>query len=163
MAIDKNLIHAAKKEDFEVEVANGNIKDSSIAFIEDTKEIWNHGSYYGTQLSVSEIEAIIAESQTIEDILTSKQDTITDLETIRSGAALGATALQEVPEDYAKKEDIVTYENATQETAGLMSAEDKTKLDTFTGLGVVKLTNEEYQALVAAGTASSDIIYVIVG
>ena len=36
--------------------------------------------------------------------LNGKQDTISDLETIRSGATLGATALQAVPEGYATKE-----------------------------------------------------------
>ena len=36
--------------------------------------------------------------------LNGKQDTISDLETIRSGATLGATALQAVPEEYATKE-----------------------------------------------------------
>ena len=36
--------------------------------------------------------------------LNGKQDTISDLETIRSGATLGATALQAVPEKYATKE-----------------------------------------------------------
>ena len=35
--------------------------------------------------------------------LNGKQDTISDLGTIRSGAALGATALQSVPEEYATK------------------------------------------------------------
>ena len=36
--------------------------------------------------------------------LNGKQDTISDLETIRSGATLGATALQAVPKEYATKE-----------------------------------------------------------
>lgn len=35
-----------------------------------------------------------------------KQDTITDLETIRSGAAKGATALQSIPDTYATKTDV---------------------------------------------------------
>ena len=35
--------------------------------------------------------------------LNSKQNTISDLETIRSGAKLGATALQSIPEEYATK------------------------------------------------------------
>lgn len=35
-----------------------------------------------------------------------KQDTITDLATIRSGAAKGATALQSVPDTYATKTDV---------------------------------------------------------
>ena len=38
--------------------------------------------------------------------LNAKQDVITDLETIRSGAALGATALQSVPDTYALKSEI---------------------------------------------------------
>ena len=37
-----------------------------------------------------------------------KQDTITDLETIRSGAEKGATALQSVPSTYATKTDVAT-------------------------------------------------------
>jgi hypothetical protein len=37
-----------------------------------------------------------------------KQDAISDLEAIRSGAALGATALQEIPITYATKEFVNT-------------------------------------------------------
>lgn len=46
------------------------------------------------------LEGIIAG---IERQITNKQDTIADLDAIRSGAALGATALQSVPETYATK------------------------------------------------------------
>lgn len=38
--------------------------------------------------------------------LAGKQDTISDLSSIRSGAALGATALQAVPSEYATEEDL---------------------------------------------------------
>ena len=44
----------------------------------------------------------------IEQQIAAKQDAITDLATIREGAALGATALQEVPSGYAKTDDIPT-------------------------------------------------------
>ena len=47
MAINKKLIHFNKKEDFEREVANGNILDKSIVFIKDTKEIYTHSTIYG--------------------------------------------------------------------------------------------------------------------
>ena len=40
------LIHFENKEDFNTEVANGNILDNSIVFIQDSKEIWNHGTIY---------------------------------------------------------------------------------------------------------------------
>jgi len=89
-----------------------------------------------------------------------KQDTISDLSTIRSGAALGATALQSVPSEYVTQTELeayhdstkqdtltagsnitisnntisatdTTYNEATTSTAGLESAADKTKLDSL--------------------------------
>lgn len=46
MAINKKLIHFKNKENFENEVANGNILDNSIVFIQDSKEIQTHGQLY---------------------------------------------------------------------------------------------------------------------
>ena len=46
MAINKKLIHFKNKTDFDREVANGNILNTSIIFIQDTKEIWTHGTLY---------------------------------------------------------------------------------------------------------------------
>lgn len=46
------------------------------------------------------IEAVYTKTET-DTLLSGKQDTISDLSTIRSGAALGATALQSVPSGYA--------------------------------------------------------------
>lgn len=48
MAINKKLIHFKNKENFDNEVANGNILDSSIVFIQDSKEISTHGTVYKT-------------------------------------------------------------------------------------------------------------------
>ena len=48
MAINKKLIHFKNKENFDSEVANGNILDSSIVFIQDSKEISTHGTVYKT-------------------------------------------------------------------------------------------------------------------
>ena len=48
MAINKKLIHFKNKENFDTEVANGNILDSSIVFIQDSKEISTHGTVYKT-------------------------------------------------------------------------------------------------------------------
>ena len=48
MAINKRLIHFKNKEDFENEVAKDNILDSSIVFIQDSKEISTHGTVYKT-------------------------------------------------------------------------------------------------------------------
>ena len=48
MAINKKLIHFKNKENFNTEVANGNILDNSIVFIQDSKEISTHGTVYKT-------------------------------------------------------------------------------------------------------------------
>ena len=48
MAINKKLIHFKNKENFDSEVANGNILDNSIVFIQDSKEISTHGTIYKT-------------------------------------------------------------------------------------------------------------------
>lgn len=57
-------------------------------------------------------------------------------------------------------------EAATDTKAGVMSAEDKQKLDALTDattLLMKKVTQAEYDALVEAGTTSTSILYVIVG
>ena len=41
-----NFIFARKKSLFTSELEKGNILDEAIVFIEDTKEIWNHGTYF---------------------------------------------------------------------------------------------------------------------
>ena len=69
MAINKKLIHFNKKESFNTELANNNILNTSIVFIKDSKEIWTHGQLYATQLTVAEIEAIVANSPSVEDAL----------------------------------------------------------------------------------------------
>ena len=48
MAINKKLIHFKNKQNFENEVANNNILDTSIVFIQDSKEISTHGTLYKT-------------------------------------------------------------------------------------------------------------------
>lgn len=46
MAINKKLIHFKTKENFNKEVAKDNILDTSIVFIQDSKEISTHGTLY---------------------------------------------------------------------------------------------------------------------
>ena len=60
MAINKKLIHFKNKENFDSEVANGNILDTSIVFIQDTNEIYTHGTFYdGNTVDLSNIESSI--------------------------------------------------------------------------------------------------------
>lgn len=43
----KNFIYAKEKSLFEEALNNGEVLDEAIVFIEDTKEIWTHGTYFG--------------------------------------------------------------------------------------------------------------------
>lgn len=89
-----NFIYAQTKALFEAQLLAGNILDEAIVFIEDTKEIWNHGTYFGGA-DVSKLEnSIEGLSDAIAALQSGKQDTITDLETIRNNANKGATAIQ---------------------------------------------------------------------
>lgn len=45
----ENFIYAKDKYAFKKELEAGNILDEAIVFIEDTKEIWNHGTYFSFQ------------------------------------------------------------------------------------------------------------------
>ena len=60
MAINKKLIHFKSKQKFNEELANGNILETSIVFIQDTTEIYTHGQLYdGSTFDSSDIEASI--------------------------------------------------------------------------------------------------------
>ena len=56
-----------------------------------------------------------ADAKAVGDALTNKQDTVSDLETIRSGAAKGATALQSVPNTYRTAEAQDLIDNTKQD------------------------------------------------
>ena len=67
--------------------------------------------------TLDELAAALKDNADIVNVLTDsigkKQDTITDLETIRSGAAKGATALQEVPAEYVTETELAGMNYAT--------------------------------------------------
>ena len=186
----ENFIYAKQKSLFEEKLNNGEVLDEAIVFIEDTKEIWNHGTYFATGKSAEEIENIVASSETIQAVMeqiagevvadSGKQDQISDLDVIRQGASLGSTAIQPGTGDGTKflsddgeyKEIVVPtkvseLENdlpiATTTTPGLMSAEDKAKLDQVTAVNTSIVTQAEYDALVSAGAATSGTVYYIRG
>lgn len=62
MAINKNLIHCKNKSTIEQEIANGNILDTSIVFIQDTREIWTHGTFYSCNELAQSVELIKTKS-----------------------------------------------------------------------------------------------------
>ena len=72
----------------------------------------------GTWQLVTYEQSFITEEQ-----LNSKQDEITDLDTIRAGAAAGATALQSVPSEYVTESELTNKGYAT--TSALNGKQDK--------------------------------------
>ena len=69
MAINKKLIHFRTKAAFTTELNAGNIPDTSIVFIKDTKEIWTHGQLYScSPLTEEEINSIIENSPSISEL-----------------------------------------------------------------------------------------------
>lgn len=60
--------------------------------------------------TIGEIASALKNNANIVDVLnqsiSAKQNTIEDLEAIRAGASLGATALQEIPEEYVTRDEI---------------------------------------------------------
>lgn len=49
-----NFIYAQTKELFLEKLNAGEVLDEAIVFIEDTKEIWNHGTYFAAKADVPE-------------------------------------------------------------------------------------------------------------
>ena len=46
-----NFIYAQTKDLFLEKLNAGEVLDEAIVFIEDTKEIWNHGTYFATPMT----------------------------------------------------------------------------------------------------------------
>lgn len=114
--IENTLLHFKTKTAFNTQLEADNIKNDSITFIQDTKQIWTHGTYFDCDNSAGNIKVsdelaasagvanknveamlsalVVGYNWFYETALPSKQDNITDLDNIRSGASLGATAVQ---------------------------------------------------------------------
>jgi hypothetical protein len=88
--------------------------------------------------------------------LADKQDAISDLATIRSGAALGATALQKVPSEYVTESELSAKGYAT--TSALANKQDKlvsgTNIKTINGQSILGEGDIEIQG---GGNASIEV------
>lgn len=82
--IDKQFIQAKTKTNFESRLEAGDVKNTSIAFIEDTKQIWTQDKYYST----------IPEGGTTNNVLTKTDDGVewSDLP-IASSSVLGVVKI----------------------------------------------------------------------
>lgn len=79
MAINKKLIHFKSKENFDNEVANGNILDTSICFIQDSKEISTHNTIYKTvSWSTIDENTVVNSNTDLYEILNLDYDSATN-------------------------------------------------------------------------------------
>lgn len=65
--IDKKLIHFTNLATFEQRLDAGDIKDTSIVFIQDAKRIWTHGQYYSSPYTKEEIDQLFVGSNVTLD------------------------------------------------------------------------------------------------
>lgn len=71
----ENFIYIKQKDLFIDLLEAGNVLDEAIVFIEDTREIWNHGTYFdGNAVDLSDVE------KSIQDILDNIPTKVSDLE-----------------------------------------------------------------------------------
>lgn len=83
-----NFIYAQSKALFEQQIDAGNILDEAIVFIEDTKEIWNHGTYFaGEGVNVNDFNNLQTE---VSQIQTDKQNKWTNTELTGSTVTLSS-------------------------------------------------------------------------
>lgn len=115
----------------------GQIKGSSIVFIKDTKQIWTHGQLYDCMGNMSEQDPVFMASpaatitETKKTEWDSKQNIISDLDTIRSGAEKGATAVQ--PETIGSLQTAVDKKANDIDVVHLANAETISGVKTFSG------------------------------
>ena len=102
------------------------------------------------------------EFNSVYNAINDKQDKITDLETIRNGAALGATALQSVPSEYVTENELtakgyltsVPSEYVTLEAVKLMIKEATKRIDG----GVINTENTPTVNTIGEITENNDIL-----
>ena len=128
-----------------------------------------NGGYTGTQAN---FYTDLAATQGFASALADKQDTISDLETIRSGAAKGATALQSVPSTYRTAAAQDTIDNGLSDRVSAIEGKEsgwngkyakptdgipKTDLASAvqTSLGKADTALQQHQSLAAYRTASA--------
>ena len=68
----------------------------------------------------------------------------------RSGTTFTATALDGTTFTFTQQDNNTTYGVATQYTNGLMSAADKTKLDSLSATSISAISNSEIDSIVAS-------------
>lgn len=149
----ENFIYSETKDLFIAQLEAGNVLDEAIVFIEDTKEIWNHGTYFNC--AEFDISNLVTKDE-LTEALSTKQDTISDIDTIRTNASKGATAVQPaaISDMETKTNAAATYATKSEVTTGLNGK----IAQNGTVTAVIALTQAEYDALT---TKDATTLYII--
>lgn len=91
-------------ERFAFRVVKDNDPSVIVDVVELSSDIYVKSYAYDSALSSGSTNAV--QNAVLTEALADKQETINDLEDIRSGANKGATALQEIPEEYVTAEEL---------------------------------------------------------
>ena len=146
----ENFIYSKTRALFEAQLNAGNVLDEAIVFIEDTKEIWNHGTYFDcSTVDISNLatkaEIPTKTSQLTNDsgYITSVSAAGTSLGTVKSGGDVTisggvitvnddshAHIMSNIDGLEAALAGKASTSVASTTAAGLMSKDDKSKLDT---------------------------------
>lgn len=149
MAINKKLIHFKKEASFKPELDSGNILQTSIVFIQDTKKIWTHGQYYNYDDSTI-LEKI--NSLTKNDVGLGNVDNTSD--TNKPVSTAQAAAIKVVQDDLTQEisdrqtEDSEIKTSITTEISERKAADAKTLSDakSYTDETVLKETTARTDA-----------------
>lgn len=101
---ESDLSNYYTKSEVDEKIENIDIPEVDLSNYYTKQEINNKG--YVTDSDVNDY--VGNEIEQLEEVINTKQDKITDLDTIRSGAAAGATALQTIPSEYITETELET-------------------------------------------------------
>lgn len=119
--IETNLIYAKTKSGFQTKLDASEVKNTSIAFIEDSNEIWTNGHYWPCPYSKEEIDNLISSCTTTEELTSTLADYLT-----KSNAA----DTYQVKGDYALATDIPTSVSELTNDSGYLTSIPNTYLQT---------------------------------
>lgn len=129
----ENFIYAKEKSLFEEKLNNGEVLDEAIAFIEDTKEIWTHGSYFSN----------------LNDVLKATEQSLTEEQKAQVKANLGiveSEGVEDVPTD-GKKYLRSNKEWKELSEMAVQSDEIGKIWNSIYNDGITELTEEQYNAI----------------
>ena len=129
-----NFIYAKAKSLFEEKLSAGEVLDEAIVFIEDTKEIWNHGTYFASLEDLQNSLNTKADISTVEAL----QDSIEENELV---IATALTELYDIKADKTAIPDTSSFATKTELTNGLNLKQDNlvsgTNIKTINGTSIV--------------------------